>query len=175
MDTAQIFSLTGDEKVQDVIGRLKFISKIKSGEKLNVRELFVRDNDSVLQRVIRTIRNFGTYLSASDVVESKEATITFIQDTLNQAINLIMIYCKEDDEFKKNVASIIVENLEKSKIGIKNSIETYQNDRKFISRVEAIIQTMEIRIKSMKEKGYMNGLSDTSFMPGHDTSSEESS
>jgi len=165
MDPAQIFSLTGDNKVQDVIGRLKFISKINKGEKINIRELFVRDNDSVLQRFIRTIRNATTYLSSSENVESKESTLTFIQETVNTAITLIAVYRRDTDDFKQNIADIIVDNLDKSKNGIRNSIGTYQYDRKFISEAEAVIQTLEARIISMKKKGYMNGITDTSFMP----------
>lgn len=165
MDPAQIFSMTGDAKVQEVIGRLKFMSKILHGEKINVRELFVRDNDSVMQRVLRTMRNVGTFLSASESVESKQATLDFIQETVNSAITLIAIYRRDNDEFKKNIADIIVNNLEQSKVGIRNLIATYQSDRKFISEAEAVIQTLEVRINSMRQKGYMPGISDASFMP----------
>ena len=161
MDTAQKFSMTGDDKVQQVIGRLKFLSKIEHGEKINVRELFVRDNDSVLQRVLRTIRNATTYLSASDIVESKDSTLTFIQDTVNEAITLIAIYRNDKDEFAQSIAVIIIENLEASKIGIQNLIDTYKTDRKFIAQVETVIQTLEARIKSMK----LPGVTDVSFMP----------
>jgi len=165
MDPAQIFSLNGDNKVQDVIGRLKFISKINKGEKVNVRELFIRDNDSVLQRLLRTVRNATTYISSSEIVESKEATLAFIQETVNNAITLIAVYRRDEDDFKQNIANIIVENLDKSKCGIRNSIATYHYDRKFISEAEAVIQTLEARISSMKKKGYMNGITETSFMP----------
>ena len=165
MDTAQIFSLCGDSQVQHVIGHLKFIAKIQRGEKINVRELFVRDNDSILQRLLRTLRNATTVLSSSEIVESKEATLAFIQETVNNAINLIAIYRNDQDEFKHNIADLIVENIELSKAGIRNSIATYQYDRKFISEAEAVIQTLEARIDSMKKRGYMKGMSDATFMP----------
>lgn len=165
MDTEQIFSLTGDVKVQQVIGKLKFMSKIQHGEKINIRELFVRDNDSVLQRVFRSLRNATTYISSSEIVESKESTLSFIQDTVNEAIALISIYRCENDKFKQNIADIIVTNLEGSKFGIRNLISTYQSDRRFISEAEAVIQTLEARINSLKEKGYMPQMTDKSFMP----------
>ncbi len=169
MDSAQLFSLTGDTKVQEIIGRLKFMSKIRPGEKINVRELFARDNDSMLQRLLRTIKNVGTYLSSSDIVESKDATLAFIQENLDRAITLIAVYsCDKDDKFKQTIASIIVQNLENSKGGIRHSIATYQNDRKFISEAEAVIETLEVRINSLKSKGYMSELSDVSFMPETD-------
>ena len=165
MDPAQIFSLTGDAKVQEVIGRLKFMAKIKHGEKINVRDLFVRDNDSVMQRFLRTIRNATTYLSASEIVESKKATLAFIQSTVNDAITLIAVYRRDKDDFKQSIANIVVENLEASKSGIRNLIATYQSDRMFISESEAVIQTLEARIKNMQQKGYMPGITDESFMP----------
>ena len=175
MDPAQIFSLTGDATVQEVIGKLKFMSKIQKGEKINVRQLFVRDNDSDIQRLLRTVRNFGAYLLASDVVESKKATLTFIQETVNSAITLIAIYRRDNDDFKKSIADIIVNNLEESKIGIRNLISTYQKDRKFISEAEAVIQTVEARIRSMRDKGYMPGITDASFMPEIQISSPKDS
>ena len=165
MDPAHIFSLTGDNQVQQVIGRLKFMSKIRHGEKINVRELFIRDNDSVVQRLMRTIRNASTYLSSSEIVESKEATLSFIKDTVNDAITLITVYRSSGDEFKQNIANIIVENLEASKSGIRNLVSTYQSDRKFISEAEAVIQTQEARINIMKNKGYMKGFTSASFLP----------
>ena len=93
MDPAQIFSLTGDTKVQEVIGRLKFMAKIRHGEKINIRDLFVRDNDSVMQRFLRTFRNVTTFLSSSEIVESKEATLSFIQSTVNDAITSVICFC----------------------------------------------------------------------------------
>ena len=174
MDPAQIFSLTGDAKVQEVIGRLKFMSMIRHGEKINIRELFVRDNDSILQRFLRTIRNVTTFISSSEIVESKDATLAFIQDIVNNAITLIAVYRGEKDKFKQDIANIIVENLENSKGGIRNLIATYQSDRRFISEAEAVIQTLEARIKSMTGKGYMPGITDASFMPIVDASLQSS-
>ena len=161
MDAEQIFSLANNTKVHEVIGKLKFLAKIKLGEKINVRDLFVRDNDSIAQRFLRTVRNWTTYFSASETVESKEATLAFIQDTVNTAITLIAVYQSETEGYKKDLATLIAKNLEESKVGIRNLISTYQNDRRFISETEAVIQTLEVRIASMKIKG----LTETSFMP----------
>lgn len=165
MDNAQTFSLTGDAKVQEVIGKLKFLAKIKQGEKINVRGLFVRDNDSIAQRFLRTVHNLCTWISASETVESKDATLVFIQDTVNCAITLIGIYNNDTDVFKKQIAKLIVINLENSKSGIGNLILTYKSDRRFISDAEAVIETLEARINSMKISGLMVEMTDKSFMP----------
>lgn len=173
MDAAQTFSLHGDKKVQEILGKLKFMAKIQHGEKINVRELFVRDNDSVTQRFLRTLRNWSTLLSASETVESKESTLSFIQETVNGAITLISLYRKNEDEFRNDIANMIVQNVELSKAGIRNLIATYQSDRKFISEAEAVIQTLEARIKSLQRKGWVDGITDASFMPSTNFSPPE--
>lgn len=174
MDSAQYFSLTGDEKLQEVLGRLRFMAKIKLGEKINVRDLFVRDNDSLLQRFLRTCKNVGTYMSSTEIVESKETTLEFIRVTVNDAITLISLYSKNpNNRFQQSLASIIVKDLEGAKIGIRNLITTYKSDRRFISSAEATIQTLEARIDSLKERGVAQGISEDSFMPQLDSSDSE--
>ena len=163
-DTAQVFAISSN-KVEQVISHLKFLSKIRPGEKLNTSELFVRNNDSVFQRVIRTLRNVSSLVSAGTSSETKEATLEFIQATINEAIAIITVYRADKDQFRNNIADILVNNLEGSKIGIRNVISTYQNDRKFISQVAAIMQTLEARIQNLQKKGYMSGMTEASFMP----------
>ena len=164
MEQADLQEIESNVKVQEIISHLKFLSKVQPGEKINVRDFYVRDNDQVLQRFLRTIHNFSTLLSSSEIVESKEATLFFIQNTVNNAISIIGAYYNKDD-FKQRIANIIIGNLEASKSGIRNLIATYQGDRKFISNAEAVMQTLEARIKSMQTNGYMNGISNKSFMP----------
>ena len=118
MDSAQIFSLNSEAQVQKNLSALRFLAKVKQGEKINSKDLFVRDNDSVLQRILRTVRNVTAYISASDIVESKEATLKFIQETVDESITLIAVYRQNSDEFKQSIADIIVANLEASKSGV---------------------------------------------------------
>lgn len=164
MDTAQVFAISSS-KVEQVISHLKFLSKIRPGEKINTSELFVRNNDSVFQRVIRTLRNVTSLVSAGNSSETKEATLEFIQTTINEAIGIIAVYRSDKDQFRNNIADILVSNLEASKVGIRNVISTYQNDRKFISQVAAIMQTLEARIQNLQKRGFMSGMTETSFMP----------
>lgn len=165
MDPAQVFSLTGDRRIQSVISKLRFLAKVQMGEKMNTRELFVRDNDSVLQRIVRTVRNYTTWASGSDIVESKEATLNFIENSIDEAITLIAFYRRTDEPFNQRIADIIAKNLEESKDGIHESIKTYKSDRKFISSAESIMQTLEARVDSLRTKGYMMCMTDKPFMP----------
>jgi hypothetical protein len=175
MEADQIFAITNDKNIHNIISNLNFISNIRVGEKINVKDLFVRDNDSIVQRVLRTIRNMGTFLSSSEVVESKEATLMFITETLNSAITIISIYKSASEDYKRNIANILIQSLDASKKGIRNVIQTYNSDRKFIAEASAVIKTLEARIDSMRRKGMLSGISDDSFLPEQiiELSSEE--
>ena len=139
------------------------MAKIKRGEKVNVKELFVRDNSSIWQRIARTLRNMSTSISHSEVVESKEATLAFIEIVIGDAITMIYAYRKESDEFKQGIADIIVGNLERSKPGVANLAETYKGERKFISDMEATLQTLDASLLALKRNGLATGLSDKGF------------
>ena len=169
MASDQIFTIANDDKVTVVNSNLKFLSKLHVGEKINIRDLFVRDNDSFVQRAIRTLRNFTTYLSMSDNVESKEATLDYIKSTINDAIALISYYRKDkNNALHQDIANSIVKDLEASKTGIRNLLCTYQNDRRFIAEAEATIQSLEAKIRNLKKGGLMDGFTDISFIPPKD-------
>lgn len=165
MESAQIYSLISDTAVQRNLSALRFLSRIKRNEKINTRELFVRDNDNVLQRVLRTIKNFTIYVSTGEVGESKELTLEYIRTIIDESINLIAGYNAEGDEFKRSIADIISKNLESSKRGIHHLIETYSSDRKFIAEAEAVLLTLDARVSSMIKRGYITSVSEISFMP----------
>jgi len=166
MASDQIFTMSNDEKVTAVNSNLKFLSRIHVGEKINIRDLFVRDNDSFVQRAIRTFRNVTTYISMSESVESKSATLEYIKFTINDAIALISYYRKDKtNALHQHIANSIVKDLESSKAGIRNLLCTYQNDRRFIAEAEATIQSLEARIWNLKKGGLMDGFTDISFIP----------
>ena len=162
MEKTNIFSLEDENKnkVLENISKLNFLSKIRKNEKINVKDLFVRDNDSIPQRFIRTIKNWTDYFSSLNNVESKESTLKFINETITSSLNLIFFYkTNENDEntikFRNDMANLIIKNLNLSIMGINNLIDTYQNDRKFISDAQAVMQTLHIKIDSMIDDGYI--------------------
>jgi len=141
MDTAQNFSLTGNDRpIEEIITKLKFLSKIRAGEKLNVKAMFVRDNSSVYQRFLRTLALEG---------ESKDETLTFIKTIINEAVDLICVYRRNSNAFNQNIAALIIENLESAKEGLCSLSETYAYDNLFVSRIEAVMATLDARIRSL--------------------------
>jgi hypothetical protein len=146
LDSAKHFTQTGNEQVvNDIISKLRYIAKVKSGEKLNVKELFVRDNNEIWQRFLRTMRNGVLWEDG----ESKESTLAFLTSVTDEALNLICFYRKEvDNEFNNNIADMLTRNLEDALKGMESIIDTYKDNRIFSSQIETMMGTLTLRLKA---------------------------
>jgi len=126
----------GQRSVQDIISKLKFISTIKPGEKIDVASLSVQ-TDSLMGRIYRTILARG---------ESRAASLEFIRQTLGEAFDLASAYAGREDPFNRKIGQMILAALLAAKSGIIGLSETYKDDRMFVSRVEILVGTLEARI-----------------------------
>lgn len=166
-NTAKTFSLTGgDIPVENVVTKLKFLSNVKPGEKINVRQLFVRDDTDWYQRFVRTMKNIIPKLFNPTMPltngESKAETLEFIKFIYNEAIDLICVYNDPRDKFKQDISNMIIENINRSKTGINSLIHTYSEDIKFKSQIGAIVETLDARLSSVRDLGYTMALSQES-------------
>jgi hypothetical protein len=146
LESAKYFTQTGNEQVvNNVISKLIFISKVKKGEKLNIKNLFVRDNNDILQRFLRTIRNNILWEDS----ESKQSTINFLSSVTDEALNLVSIYRQNpNNEFNNNIADMIVDNIKKALQGMESIVHTYKDDRLYSSQIETMLNTLNLRLKA---------------------------
>ena len=130
------FVASGNERqVEAVVSQLKFISKMQSGEKINVKTM----NVSLGTYKDRLYRTFITG-------ETRDDTLIFIHDVINNALELVYLYDGMKDDLYSNMSSLIVKSLQDSKIGLKNLMETYERDRMYVSQIEALMSTLEAKI-----------------------------
>ena len=140
----QNFDQIGDEQVNTILSKLKFLSKIKVGEKINSKYYFVRDNNSIVQRFLRSMRNLTAENS-----ENKNSTLEFINETVNRTIHLICIYKKSNNLYSKQISDLLIENLNDTKAGVRNLTKTYEDDRIFVSKLESFIQSFELKLQNI--------------------------
>jgi len=147
-ESAIYFSQTGNETtIKNLVSKLRFIAKVKPGEKLNVKELFVRDNNIVWQRFLRTMRDKILWEDG----ESKESTQAFIEAVTDEAINLICFYrIHPDNDFNIQIADLLTRNLEEAIQGMESLINTYQDDRIYSSKIEATMGTLTLKLETLK-------------------------
>lgn len=127
------------ENSQEIISRLKFIGRIKPGEKINTKYMFVQQNN-IYTSIYRTIFNR----------DSRQNALQFIQETLYRAYDLITILELTDKESNKMVCFNILKDLENVKIGITNLKETYISDIKFCCDIDTILQHLDAKVTEIK-------------------------
>ena len=141
-DTVKKFIISGQEdSLEKLLSRLKFISKIKRGEKLDIKSMTIVKSN-IPSRAYRSIISRETRIE----------TLNFIKGTINTAIDLLYYYICIENQFDQKIAQVIITNLLSAKNGITNLIITYNDDRKFVTDLETTIETMDIKINEKKKE-----------------------
>lgn len=116
-----------------VVSKLKFISKIESGEKIDTQSLTIVPA-SFVTKLYRSLFSRG---------ESRETTFNFINDIVSKAFTLLLHYKSSDScEYSKNRIDEILDSLDKTTRGLRNLIDTYHSDRMYTSRIDTLVNTM---------------------------------
>lgn len=124
-----------DRNLQEVISKLKFISKIKPNEKVYVSSLTVYE-DTLSLKFHRTI--FAR-------TESRTATLDFFRSTIEDAIDIIG-RLSENDEFTVKIKNMMINELKDCQTGMKNTKVTYSDDRIICARIDTLIETVNARL-----------------------------
>lgn len=128
---------TGMENNEEILSRLKFIGKIEKDEKINVRHVNRQPNNIMtkLQRSLLYPDNRGNALK-------------FIKDVITRSFEII-----DNCNIHSNtvVSKGIISDLLKAQQGILNLKYTYGDDTKFCCDMDVVIETINIKLLSLKE------------------------
>lgn len=119
---------------KETISRLKFIGKIQIGEKVNLKYMYIQ-NDGLITQLYRIIFQ-----------ENRSKTLTFLQDTVNKAFEILKCYQKSKKKADQIMCSNLVEDLKNSRSGFLNLKETYVNDIKFCCDIDTILQLIDAKL-----------------------------
>jgi hypothetical protein len=123
------------ETNKEIMSRLKFLGKIRKGEKINVQKMQVQPH-SVITSIIRTIF----------CQDNRSNTLNFVHQTIQQSFDLLDEYQASEVVSDKTLYLHILKDLDESKKGLKSLKETYVSDVKFCCDMDTMIQTIESRI-----------------------------
>ncbi len=130
-----------DENQQNTITRLKFLGKVNKGEKINVKELTLQSEGYV------------TALSRSVwCVDNRNNTISFIQNTVQAAFNLVQLLSKNSGISDHELARTIIRDISLAKVGINNLKTTYSEDTFFCCSVDTYVETINAKLMDIKGK-----------------------
>jgi hypothetical protein len=121
--------------VQDTISRLKFISTINPGEKIDVGSLTIYP-DTIMGRASRAL------LSR----ETRHTTLDFLRKELGEAFDIIEGYSGRKDQFGQHIAGMVAAALLASRSGVAALAVTYSDDRMFAARIRTLIETLDAKL-----------------------------
>jgi len=130
----------GDEHaVQNAVSKLRFISLLKAGEKIDVTTLSVIP-DTYYNRGCRTLFARG---------ESRAATYDFVHQALDGAYALAVVRLASERDFDKKLGRMLAEALSAARAGIETLKETYEDDRMFVARVATLLDTLDAKLADL--------------------------
>lgn len=130
-----------DENQQNTITKLKFLGKVNKGEKINVREMTLQ-SEGYVTAISRSVWN----------VDNRNNTVSFIQNTIQAAFNLVQLLSKNSGISDHELAKTIVRDISLAKIGINNLKTTYSEDTFFCCSVDTYVETMNAKLLDIKSK-----------------------
>ena len=123
-----IYKMDGD---QEIISRLKFIGKLKKGEKVNTRHLYVQPD------------GIGTSLSRTFINQDNRGNaLNFCQETITRSFELLAMFERSEKQAEKVLCKKIIQDLQQSTVGLNNLKFTYISDTKFCCDMDTILETV---------------------------------
>jgi len=119
---------------KETISRLKFIGKIQIGEKIDLKNMHLQ-SDGLFTQITRTINQ-----------ENRNKSLTFLQDTINKAFEILKCYEFSGTNTDKVMCLNIISDLKNSRSGLLNLKETYSFDIKYCCDLDVLLQMIDAKL-----------------------------
>jgi hypothetical protein len=127
------------ENHKEIMSRLKFIGKIRKGEKINVKFLIVQPN------------TFMTSISRAVICpDNKSNTKAFLQTTVAKSFEIIERSALSSKTYQTDMCKHLVNDLKAASEGILNLKQTYMNDIKFCCDIDTLLQDITAKLHGIE-------------------------
>ena len=126
---------------EDIIPKLKFISKLNKGDKINVKNLYIQQNN-FMDKINRTFFN----------IDDRTNTLIFVATTLKKGFELFLEHAESTNPFDIILCENIVSDLKKTKNGMLNLKETYSDDIMFVCKIDALMEETDAKLAEIQKK-----------------------
>lgn len=142
-----LYKINRMDSYQEIISRLKFIGKLKKGEKINTKQMYVQQ-----EGLVTTLsRTFWAQ-------DNRINTINFIHETIKFSFELLNNYDRSDTTPQKELAKHLVNDLRQVNQGLENLKQTYILDTKFCCDIDTLIEDIKAKLVIYNEKYTMSGI-----------------
>lgn len=122
---------------QEIISKLKFIGKLKKGEKINTRHMYVQPN------------GIGTSLSRTFIYQDNRGNaLNFCQETISRAFELLITYERSEKNSDKTLSTNLIHDLQQSTNGLNNLKFTYITDTKFCCDMDTLLEGINAKLEN---------------------------
>jgi len=129
----------------DIIPKLKFISRLNKGDKINVKNLYIQPN------------NFINRISRSFIhIDDRINTLMFVNNTIKKGFDLFLQHIGSSNPFDNILCQNILYDLKNSINGLANLKETYVDDIMFVCKIDSLIEEIDARLIEIGNKYKMN-------------------
>jgi hypothetical protein len=130
---------------QEIISKLKFIGKIKKGEKINTRHMYVQP-DGLSTSIIRTFI----------YQDNRGNVLNFCQETISRAFELLVTYERSEKNTEQVLFGHLLTDLQQATNGLANLKFTYIADTKFCCDMDTLLQIITARLDGYISKEIEN-------------------
>lgn len=134
---------------KDIPALLLFISRVNEGEKISTTTYTIHDADNWIDKLKRTIL----------YSENKHKTYRWMHDIIDQGFTmydeLVVKAEKEPVHASEHIqfAANILENIKKSREGIRNMKKTYSKDTYYCARLDELLTNIDIKVALRDKNG----------------------
>lgn len=137
------------EEVQDVVSKLKFLSKLQPGEKIQVNGLSIVEA-GWFWKVYRHFTSKGGKTN-TEILESREISLTFISELCDSALKLALDVVDKRGVCHQEVWKMVLTSLVEFQPGVRNLMMSYDSDDLFVSKLDTFISILNAKIKELEE------------------------
>jgi hypothetical protein len=134
---------------QDIISRLRFLSKIKKGERLNVGELSVVGT-TWFDKLQRAWTSMGANADLGEIREGRKKSLIFITELYDSGLKLAKSMISESSSYNTDIWDMLLRSMKEAQPGIMNLMNYYESDRLYISEVETFMDVLNARIHDLE-------------------------
>jgi len=132
------------DEVEKISSKLKFISKIEPGQKICTNTQYIQNN-SYYTSVVR-------YLTG----ESREKVYEYITDVIQDSFSVLDSLSDSSNGYDIKVCENLIGDLINLKPGLTNLKKTYNKDKNYISKMETLVQNLDVKIQELCDKKNIN-------------------
>lgn len=156
---------------QDVISKLRFLSKVKKGERLNVSGLSVVGT-SWYDKFLRAWNTMGDSKDVGDIKEGRRKSLEFIKELYDSSLKLAKSMIGETSSYYTDLWDMLLKSMKEAQPGITNLMNYYESDRLYISEVETFMDVLNAKIHDLETERYSR-TEDVGYDEGDDVGDED--